>query len=104
MEYVLIIGLISAVFVGMNIYIKRGIQGRVKEMTDYFISADQLVVTDPTTSSTDRTQEAKVDDEIFISGGTKRVTAATENIESKTEVEDRVPIVTNPEVDNPGGN
>ena len=40
LEYTIILGVASAVLIGMNTYVKRGIQGRLKEMTDFFISND----------------------------------------------------------------
>jgi hypothetical protein len=36
-EYALIIGIAILAFSVMNIYIKRGLQGKVKDMTDFFI-------------------------------------------------------------------
>lgn len=50
-EYALILGIVSLALVGMNTYIKRGVQGRIKDMADNFISRRQVVETDPTTVS-----------------------------------------------------
>ncbi len=41
LEYVLLFSVISAVFLGMNTYIKRGVNAKIKDMTDYFISSNQ---------------------------------------------------------------
>lgn len=38
-ELALIIGLVGLVFIGMEVYIKRGMQGKVKDLTDYMIGA-----------------------------------------------------------------
>ena len=36
--YALVLGIITLVFVGMNTYIKSGFQGKMKEMSDRFVS------------------------------------------------------------------
>jgi hypothetical protein len=38
-EYALILGLVGLALAAMNIYIKRGMQGQVKDMTDLFLGA-----------------------------------------------------------------
>ena len=38
-EYVLVLGLISTVFVGMQVYIRRSVQARIKDMTDVMLPA-----------------------------------------------------------------
>lgn len=47
-DYLVLFGVVSLILFSMQFYIKRGIQGRVKEMTDYFIGAAQVTETDPT--------------------------------------------------------
>jgi hypothetical protein len=42
MEYAVVLSLVATVFMNMNTYIKRGIQGRLKDMSDNFISAQQV--------------------------------------------------------------
>lgn len=54
-EYALLIGVISLAFFAMNTYIKRGLQGQVKDMTDYFISADQVGSINPDNSTVNNT-------------------------------------------------
>lgn len=94
MEYVLILGVVSAVLIGMNTYIKRGIQGRLKEMTDYFIVGDlepeekQLAVLNPTVSQTDTISNATINNAGFIGGGIRQVLLETKDIESTSTVED----------------
>lgn len=54
MEYAILLGLAAAAFLTMNMYIKRGLQARVKDMADYFISQGQqaqVVQIDPNVSS-----------------------------------------------------
>jgi len=48
-EYALVLGIVSLALIGMNMYIKRGFQGRMKEMSDKFISSQQVNEMDPTT-------------------------------------------------------
>lgn len=36
-ELALLIGLVGLVVIGMEVYIKRGVQGKVKDLTDYII-------------------------------------------------------------------
>lgn len=91
MEYVLILGVVSAILIGMNTYLKRGIQNRLKEMTDYFISNKQLVEINPTFSQTDTTSGATINNEGFIGGGTRQGLLETKNIQSKSSVEDIEP-------------
>jgi len=38
-EYVVALGLISTVFVGMQVYIRRSVQARIKDMTDVMLPA-----------------------------------------------------------------
>lgn len=40
-EFALIIGVAGLVFIGMQIYAKRGLQGKVKDLTDGFMGATQ---------------------------------------------------------------
>jgi len=40
-EYAVVLGIVSLALVAMNIYIKRGIQGRIKAMSDIFIAPEK---------------------------------------------------------------
>jgi len=51
LEYSLLIGIIGLAFMAMNTYAKRGLQGRIKDMTDYFISNQQVGEVNPTAVS-----------------------------------------------------
>ncbi len=41
MELALIIGVVGLVFMGMQVYVKRGIQGKIKDVTDSVLSSTQ---------------------------------------------------------------
>jgi len=51
MEYAIVIGIVSLLLTGMNIYIKRGVQAKVKDMTDYFITNKQEAEINPSTKT-----------------------------------------------------
>lgn len=91
MEYVTILGVVSALLIGMNTYLKRGLQNRIKEMTDYFISPTQLVEINPTLSQTETLSEATIDNEAFLAGGTSERRFETRNIQARSSVEDIEP-------------
>ena len=40
-DLALIIGVVGLVFIGMEVYIKRSVQGKVKDLTDYIVSNTQ---------------------------------------------------------------
>ncbi len=40
-ELALVIGVIGIVLIGMEVYIKRGFSGKIKDLTDHIISPDQ---------------------------------------------------------------
>lgn len=70
-EYAIVLGTLSAVIMGMNIYIKRGIQGRMKEMTDFFIGKDQIVEINPsvrTDMKTDMLSDVNEERRLGIAG------------------------------------
>ena len=47
-EVALIIGVVGLVFIGMQVYAKRGLQGKVKDLTDNMIGAKQEVYQEDT--------------------------------------------------------
>jgi len=75
MEYAIILGIVSLVLVTMNIYIKRGFRGKVKEMSDFFINKDnvtQVAKVDPnvdTVSESEVSSETLSREETFEGGG-----------------------------------
>jgi hypothetical protein len=103
LEYALTLTIVSLVFAGMHVYLKRGMQAKLKGMTDYFISDEQLVELDPTTSSQNRQTDTYAGRRRFKGGGTRRETFSTENIVQEGEVitEDEIDVPGNPSV--PGG-
>ena len=51
LEYSLLLGIIGLVFIGMNTYVKRALQGRIKDMTNQFIGSEQVGDVNPTAVS-----------------------------------------------------
>lgn len=96
LEYTIILGVVSALLMGMNTYVKRGIQGRLKEMTDYFISNEQLVEVNPTSSESKTTSKATSNNQSFLGGGNRQRQSETRDISAKSSVEFREPIFVAP--------
>lgn len=72
LEYMVILGIVSAVLLGMNVYVKRGVQAKVKDLTDALIGTEQVVDISPTatiTSTTTNEQDATVNTRVSIGGG-----------------------------------
>lgn len=78
MEYAIVLGLVSIVFVTMNIYVKRNVQGKVKDLTDFFIAPSSEHISDPSpsgqTDSDIRTQFSSTAQSLGTRGGGKRQT------------------------------
>ncbi|MDD4953394.1 MAG: hypothetical protein PHG40_00620 [Candidatus Omnitrophica bacterium] len=55
MEWVILIGLVSLGFITMNIYVKRGLQGKIADMSDYFIGEEHAADANPTAIVTSKT-------------------------------------------------
>lgn len=92
MEYALVLGIISLVLTGMNIYIKRGMQAKVKDMTDYFFkSQEQAVDTSPNVtivSQSNTITNASVDTQDFTGGGRLTTLANTTTMEATSSTEE----------------
>lgn len=91
MEYVLILGVVSAVFIGMDTYIKRGIQGRLKEMTDFFIGREQVIEINPsgrTTVNTDTKSKVNAERVLGLGGSQEMRLQGITNITLTTQAED----------------
>jgi len=107
MEYVIILGVASAFLIGMNTYLKRGIQARLKDMTDYFIVRDlapekkQLVEINPTESESNTISEATLNNDLFLGGGTREERFETRNIQASSNVEDIEPLFQSPDTVSP---
>ena len=73
-ELALIIGIVGLVFIGMEIYVKRGMQGKVKNLADYIIS-DKQSAEAPNEDAVDRVTETTsgsvLTSEEFEGGGGK---------------------------------
>lgn len=64
LEYSLMLGVVILVFMGMNTYVKRGFQARVKDMTDYFIGGEQIGEVNPTALTSSTISNSNPDPEI----------------------------------------
>ena len=92
MDYVIILGLVSLILTAMNIYIKRGIQGKIWDMTRYFIGAPQVVEVNPsasTSSNSETIYDSNTTNEELL-GGATRITMPldTTKISTKSEIID----------------
>ncbi len=100
MDYTVSLGIITLVLVGMNLYVKRGVQANLKQMTDGFLSSEQLDTSTPLLVKTEQTSVSDylsiVNSALHTSGGVtqqiydERYTAAA----SRTYTSD-VPYVNN---------
>jgi Flp pilus assembly pilin Flp len=74
LEYALMAGVVSLALITMNIYIKRGVQARVADLSDYFLGTDHATessaMTD-TTSNTSSRINAIHNMEGILGGGTQ---------------------------------
>jgi Flp pilus assembly pilin Flp len=90
-EYAVIIGLVSLAFFAMNTYVKRGLQGRVKDMADSFIGGSQAGTSYSRATST--SQSTRVMDSTLTAkglvGGSKSIELSeTANIAATSRTED----------------
>lgn len=72
MEYMIILGIVSAVLLGMNVYVKRNVQGKVKDLTDTLIGKGQeteISRTATTTSSAVNDYESTIENRASLGGG-----------------------------------
>lgn len=105
LEYSIIIGVISAALIGMNFYVKRGIQAKIKGMTDYFISDQQVITLYQTNSQTNTITDSSMDTDTYRGGGTKSALLETKNTGSISRTEDvETPFSTSPFVPSAEGN
>ncbi|MFA4993180.1 MAG: hypothetical protein WC571_04345 [Candidatus Omnitrophota bacterium] len=74
MEYMVVFSIISAVLWGMNVYMKRGIQGKVKDLTDTFMGKEQETDISPTaaiTSNSESIYNSTIGTDLFLGGGSR---------------------------------
>ncbi|MFA5346487.1 MAG: hypothetical protein WC315_09475 [Candidatus Omnitrophota bacterium] len=82
-EYAIVIGLVIAAIVAMQVYVKRGIQGKVKDAVDYKDSSDTVTGTttqyEPyyTQSSMSSTQSVADKEDVATGGGVTRTSDTT---------------------------
>jgi hypothetical protein len=91
MEYVILIGTISLVFITMNMYIKRGLQSRVADMTDYFIGREQAPDSNPTAQTTANSSTVSTSDvatDLYRGGGMRLAFLDSTNTEAYSNVID----------------
>lgn len=77
MEYAIILSVALAAMTTMSIYVKRGFQGKIRGLTDYFISNEQVSDSNPkstTVRDADSLDNMVVTSEGFTGGGVKVVT------------------------------
>lgn len=94
MEFAIVLGIVSAVIVTMNIYMKRGLQGKVKDMTDYFISGGQPAQENQVDSEVETTSQSNVSsgstltDKSYIGGGKKMTLSENTSISADSTTKD----------------
>ena len=91
MEYTIILGVVSLALITMNIYIKRGLQGKVKDMTDYFIGREQIIEINPTAVTNSQTANnafSQTESQMLAGGATTATTTERANISATSRVID----------------
>ena len=102
-EYAIVIGLVIAAAVAMQVYVKRGIQGKVKDATD-FVDADAGSVVGTTSqyepyylkSEMDSQRDAENKESVSKGGSVSRQIVGNEyssrtGVQKTTEAEDQTP-------------
>jgi len=84
LEYVILIGFVVAALIAMGVYMKRGVQGKIRESTD---QVGEQYEAGNTTSTYETTSHLK-QTENMVAGGKTTVSIATENdnVQTKTEI------------------
>ncbi len=95
MEFAILLGVVFMAFMAMNTYMKRGLQGRVREMTDHLISEEQVVEvnTGYTQSNSATGENATLGSEMFQGGGTRINLASNKQYSSSAIYDDNKEIV-----------
>ncbi|MFA5145737.1 MAG: hypothetical protein WC723_07080 [Candidatus Omnitrophota bacterium] len=91
MEYMVVFSIISAVLWGMNVYVKRGIQGKVKDLTDTFMGKEQETDISPTaaiTSNAESIYNSTIDTDLFLGGGSRVSSSDQIDYEATSSVAD----------------
>ena len=89
-EYAIVIGLVIAAIVAMQVYVKRGLQGKVKDAVDYKASGDTVTGTtsqyEPyyASSSMESSRKATEKAEVSKGGGVIRTIGGEGEVSSRT--------------------
>jgi len=91
-EYAIIIGVIITSFSMMNTYVKRGMQSRIKNITDHFFGGNSQSVETSATAKSSSTTDSLSDSEIvnqgFIGGQTTVITSESRDVFAQSTVSD----------------
>jgi hypothetical protein len=68
MDLALLIGVVGLVVVGMGAYIRRGVQGKIKDVTDYIVSDRQSPEENPVYRSTRLRSDSRMTAKEFNKG------------------------------------
>ncbi|MDP2905730.1 MAG: hypothetical protein Q8O22_05455 [Candidatus Omnitrophota bacterium] len=103
MEYALLIGVVAMALAAMNTYVKRGVQGKIAHMTDYFIGKEQAVDSNPTAevaSDAKSIYDSSTDTELLAGGGMRLVSLDNVHSVAKSRIVDepRAPVTNGPPV------
>ena len=95
-DLALIIGVVGLVFIGMETYIRRSVQGKVKNLTDYIISNEQSAEAPDTSAVNSQTSTSSDSTMISIekTGGGRSLTgneSSTSNYANDDNVNNTLP-------------
>lgn len=92
MEYLIIIGVVSLLLTGMNVYIKRGMQAKIKDMADYFITSKQAADTNTSSTKTESqstsTYSSDLDTRLLPGGGSRADLSDSVSIKATSKTTD----------------
>lgn len=99
-EYALVLGTASMVFIAMNTYVKRGMQGKVKDITDYFVGDTQVEEVSPTAltkSNSETKANSNINRGLSLGGSTYNLVSESVDSSSESKVIDSDDGLFNPE-------
>lgn len=91
MEYAVLLGIVSLAFITMNTYIKRGLQGRLADMSDAFIGQEHAADANPTanvTSNSSVLANTNAMNDEFSDGSIRLALLEHKAIESRSRIVD----------------
>ena len=68
-DLALLIGIVGLVVIGMETYVRRSVQGKVKDLTDYIVSDQQVPDEDATDRQSSTSLKSTMTTEEFKGGG-----------------------------------